>query len=73
MQVAAGDMGGELVPEGDRQVLGRGNHPAQEFDFLVEIAVVAVGEDVGLDEGVEVGQIDDVTGRRVGLPAYRDL
>ena len=40
------DVGRDLIPEGDDQIFSRRDHPAQERDFVVKIAMVALIHDV---------------------------
>lgn len=63
----------DFVPECDDEILRRRDDAAQEIDLVVQVAVVTLVDDRGVQDALQLGEIDDVARDRIGLPAQGDL
>src|SRR4051812_1446451 len=72
-QTAGGNQWLEFVPERDHKVFGRGNDAAEEVHFVVEIAVIALVHDRGVEDILEVAEIHDAAGVGIRLATEGDF
>lgn len=67
------ESGREFVPEGDYEVLRRGNDPAQKSDFLIQVPMVAAVDHGRVHNLLQLTEVDQVTSLRIRSAADRDL
>jgi hypothetical protein len=73
MQPGEGDFSVEALPDGDGDVFGGRDARGEFGDFEVEMAMIVDADDLALEDGFQIFQIDDEAGDGIDFASHRDF